>query len=88
MHKPVSKIPNTPLSNEKQIFFIVIIIVETHEENKAPNNHNQNLCSTHCNATRMLIPDSTTIGSRQYPNTETTAPNVTAACVAITLNKA
>lgn len=36
----------------------------------------------------MLIPDSTTIGSKQYPKTEITAPIVTSACVAITLNNA
>lgn len=50
---------------------------------KKLNNGEKN---THCNAIRMLIPDSTTIGSKQYPRTETTAPRVTAAWVAITLN--
>lgn len=41
---------------------------------------------TYCNVRRTLIPDNTTIGNRQYPNTDTTAPNVTDAWIAITLN--
>lgn len=37
--------------------------------------------------TRTLIPDKTTIGSRQYPSTDTTAPNVTFDCGAINVSK-
>lgn len=44
-------------------------------------------CITHCNVMSKLTPDRTTIGNKQYPRTETTAPAFTDACVAITVNK-
>lgn len=41
---------------------------------------------THCNVRSKLTPDKTTIGNKQYPKTDTTAPAFTDACVAITVN--
>lgn len=76
---PANTIPNKPLKRKNIISILFLINSHLWKENI-------DCIYTHCNATSILIPDKTTIGNKQYPNTDTTAPNVTDVCVAITVN--
>ena len=67
---------STPSKDYKQPKYELIFLQDTKRKQK-------NCIYTHWIVIKMLIPDKTTIGKRQYPRTETTDPNVTWADVAI-----
>lgn len=83
MHMADRIMPKVPLEIDKSHGIRKLRINFRSNEKKSSSSVILFKISTHCRLTRMVNAQSMTIGRRQYPSTDITAPNVTFVWLAI-----